>query len=177
VAFVSLGCAKNLVDSEVMLARLAESGALITGEESAADTVVVNTCGFLRAARDEAIVVLRDLVRRKRRGDLKRTVVAGCLVQRDGEQIRRLVPEVDALVGVNNREEVARAVWSTDQLIARNSLYVGPRAGGGKRTVAALKRLSNIERRTSARCAYAAIPGPGAPLHRPRNVWPLPRAA
>lgn len=115
VAFVSLGCAKNLVDSEKMLGELAESGAVLSGDEAAADTIVVNTCGFLESARDEALDVLRELAERKRAGRLRRIVVAGCLVQRDGEKIRQWVPEVDALVGVHHRGDVVRAVWRMDR--------------------------------------------------------------
>ena len=113
VGFVSLGCVKNLVDSEIMLARIAESGALLCADESAADTMVVNTCGFLAAARAEAIEVLRELAERKRQGTLRRIVVVGCLVQRDGEKLLEAVPEIDALVGVNNREDLPRAVWGS----------------------------------------------------------------
>jgi tRNA A37 methylthiotransferase MiaB len=113
VGFVSLGCVKNLVDSERMLAQIAESGALISADEDAADTIVVNTCGFLQAARAEVLEVLEELVERKRRGNLKRIVVVGCLVQRDGEKLLEAVPEIDALVGVHNRDDVAAAVWGT----------------------------------------------------------------
>ncbi len=112
VAFVSLGCAKNLVDSEKMLGQIAESGAILSGDETAADTVVVNTCGFLAAAREEALEIIEELAERKRDGNLKHIIVAGCLVQRDGEQLLKIVPEIDALVGVNNRDDVAKAVWS-----------------------------------------------------------------
>ncbi len=111
VGFVSLGCPKNLVDSEKMLGQIAESGAVITGDESVADTIVVNTCGFLEAARAEALDVIRDLAERKRRGELRHIIVAGCLVQRDGERLLDEVPEIDALVGVHDRDGVARAVW------------------------------------------------------------------
>jgi len=115
VGFVSLGCAKNLVDSEKMLGEIAESGAIISGDESMADTIVVNTCGFLEASRQEALETIRELADRKRYGTLRRLVVAGCLVQRDGEQLRDLIPEIDALVGVNNRQDVAPAVWGPRQ--------------------------------------------------------------
>ena len=110
VGFVSLGCAKNLVDSEKMLGQIAEAGAVITADESVADTMVVNTCGFLEAARQEALDVIRELAERKRRGELRRIVVVGCLVQRDGEKLCEIIPEIDALVGVNNRDDVARAI-------------------------------------------------------------------
>jgi len=116
VGFVSLGCVKNLVDSEKMLAQIAESGALISGDEDAADTIVVNTCGFLQAARAEVLDVLEELVERKRQGDLKRIVVVGCLVQRDGAKLLEAVPEIDALVGVHNRDDVTAAVWGRHPL-------------------------------------------------------------
>jgi len=170
VAFISLGCPKNLVDSEVMLARLAESGALITGDESVADTVVVNTCGFLGAAREEALGVLRELAQRKRRGDLKRIVVAGCLVQRDGEQIRRLVPEVDALVGVNNREDVARAVWSANRT-SQAGLSLGPCYGPAWSDRARLRLTPRhyaylrISEGCNQRCTFCTIPSIRGPMH------------
>ncbi len=110
VAFVSLGCAKNVVDSEKMLGQLAEAGCELTADEADADVMVINTCGFLEASRIEADDVIRDAVKLKRKGNLKRIVVAGCLVQRDKEAILERVKGIDALVGVNNRDDVVRAV-------------------------------------------------------------------
>ncbi len=109
VAFVSLGCAKNLVDSEKMLGQLAEAGCAICGEDDA-DVIVINTCGFLDASRVEADDVIRDATRRKKRGRTRRVVVAGCLVQRDKETILERITGIDALVGVNNRDDIVRAV-------------------------------------------------------------------
>lgn len=110
VSFVSLGCPKNLVDSEKMLGLIAEAGCPIVSPDDPADVVVVNTCGFLSASREEAVGILRELAEQKRAGDLKRIVVAGCLVQRDGRGLIGEIPEIDALVGVNNRHDVVRAV-------------------------------------------------------------------
>lgn len=109
VAFIALGCAKNLVDSEKMLGQLAEAGCVISGEDDA-EVAVVNTCGFLEASRVEADEVIGELVTRKREGGLKRVVVAGCLVQRDKQAILDRVTGIDALVGVNNRDDIVRAV-------------------------------------------------------------------
>jgi len=109
VAFVSLGCAKNLVDSEKMLGQLAEAGVIITTEDQA-EVVVVNTCGFLEASRTEADEVIRELVARKATGAIRRVVVAGCLVQRDKQALFERIEGIDALVGVNNRDDVVRAV-------------------------------------------------------------------
>lgn len=110
VAFVSLGCAKNLVDSEKMLGQLAEAGCTISGDEREADVMVINTCGFLDASRVESDGVIREALELKRDGAIKRVVVAGCLVQRDGEQMLDRLPGIDALVGVNNRDDIVRAV-------------------------------------------------------------------
>jgi len=109
VALVSLGCAKNLVDSEKMLGQLAEAGMTITTEDDA-EIVVVNTCGFLEASRTEADDVIEELVSRKRAGELSRVVVAGCLVQRDKDTLLQRIDGIDALVGVNNRDDIVRAV-------------------------------------------------------------------
>jgi ribosomal protein S12 methylthiotransferase len=110
VAFVSLGCAKNTVDSEKMLGQLAEAGCVITADESDAEAIVVNTCGFLQASRTEADEILREVILRKKDGVLKRVIAAGCLVQRDKEALALRVPGIDALVGVNNRDDIVRAV-------------------------------------------------------------------
>ena len=116
VAFVSLGCAKNLVDSEKMLGQLAEAGCAITADEADADTIVINTCGFLDASRIEADEIIREAVERKQNGRVKRVVVAGCLVQRDKKAILDRIEGIDALVGVNNRDDVVRAVLGRNGL-------------------------------------------------------------
>ena len=110
ISFVSLGCAKNLVDSEKMLGQLAEAGCAITADEEDAQVTVINTCGFLEASRTEADDVIREVVARKANGVLQRVVVAGCLVQRDKEAILDRIPGIDALVGVNNRDDIVLAV-------------------------------------------------------------------
>jgi ribosomal protein S12 methylthiotransferase len=110
VSFVSLGCAKNLVDSEKMLGQLAEAGCAITNDEDHADVMVINTCGFLEASRTEAEAIIGAALERKSAGKLKRVVVAGCLVQRDREEVLKRNPGIDSLVGVNNRDDIVRAV-------------------------------------------------------------------
>ncbi|MBX3394764.1 MAG: 30S ribosomal protein S12 methylthiotransferase RimO [Phycisphaerae bacterium] len=111
VSFVSLGCPKNLVDSEKMLGMLAEAGCpIVGGDTGTGDVMIVNTCGFLAASRDEAVGILREAAEQKNRGEIKRLVVAGCLVQRDGRGLLEDVPEIDALVGVHNRADIVRAV-------------------------------------------------------------------
>lgn len=97
VSFVSLGCAKNLVDTEVMIAKLGAAGYELVGEPDGADTVVINTCAFIDPAKAESTEVILERAQRKRRG--QQLVVAGCLAQRYGEQLHSLVPEIDGIVG------------------------------------------------------------------------------
>ncbi len=114
VAFVSLGCPKNLVDSEKMLGLLAEDGIAITPDHDEADAIIINTCGFLEASKTESLDVIREAIDAKKRaieeGTGKRVIVAGCLVQRHKAQLLNEVPEVDALVGVFDRENIVKAV-------------------------------------------------------------------
>lgn len=115
IAFISLGCAKNLVDSEKMLGELAEHGFAITTDPDDADAIVINTCGFLEASRREAHEAIAEAVGHKQTGRCSRVVVAGCLAQRDGRRLFEDVPGIDALVGVNNRQDVVRAVLGDTQ--------------------------------------------------------------
>lgn len=115
VAFVSLGCPKNLVDSEKMLGLLAQDGltpvaydAVDHGEP--VDAVVVNTCGFLEASKDESLSVIHEALERKAAGQVKRVIVAGCLVQRHRAKILEWAPGVDAMVGVFDRDRIVQAV-------------------------------------------------------------------
>lgn len=103
VAFVSLGCPKNLIDSETMLGSLAGEGFVVTGDYSNADVVVVNTCGFLSASRQESLDAIRKMLALKEKGDVRRVVVAGCMVGNYREMLDRETPGVDALVSVNDR--------------------------------------------------------------------------
>ncbi|MBM3494082.1 MAG: 30S ribosomal protein S12 methylthiotransferase RimO [Armatimonadetes bacterium] len=108
VQLINLGCAKNVVDSEEMLGALALDGFAIKGQGRRADVVVINTCGFLKASKAESLGAIRDATRRKRRGEVGRVVVAGCLVQRCSDELAKL-PDVDALIGTGLNGAVARA--------------------------------------------------------------------
>ncbi len=107
VGFISLGCAKNLIDSETMLGRIAAEGFVLTPDHNHADIVVVNTCGFLDASRQESLDTIRELIGRKADGQVQRVVVAGCMVAEYRDMLIDAVPQVDALVGVNDREALA----------------------------------------------------------------------
>lgn len=106
---VTLGCPKNLVDSERMLGILREDGYELVREPEGADFVLVNTCGFIRSAREESLATIREMVRLKRRGRVGGVIVAGCLAEREKEALLEACPGVDQLVGVFARDEIARA--------------------------------------------------------------------
>jgi ribosomal protein S12 methylthiotransferase len=109
-AFVSLGCPKNLVDSERMLGKLAQDGYALRADADGADVVVVNTCGFIEPARQESLGVIREMLELKQRGRVGAVVVAGCLAERHQELLLDQVPGVDQIVGVFGRDEIAVAV-------------------------------------------------------------------
>lgn len=115
IAFVSLGCAKNLVDSEKMLGTLAASGFELVSDHDRADAVVVNTCGFLEASKEESLEVIHEAIDRKQRGDLKRVIVAGCLVQRHRAKLLEWAPGIDAMIGVFDRDHIIEAVTGIDR--------------------------------------------------------------
>jgi ribosomal protein S12 methylthiotransferase len=109
VGFVSLGCPKNLVDSEVMMGMLAQAGAELTPSAEDADVIVVNTCSFIGSAQQESIDTILEMARHKTGGKAKRLVVAGCLVERFHDEIRKNIPEVDAVVGTGELEKILAA--------------------------------------------------------------------
>jgi ribosomal protein S12 methylthiotransferase len=109
-AFVSLGCPKNTVDSERMLGKLAQDGYAFQSSADGADVVVVNTCGFIEPARQESLAVIREMLALKRAGKVGAVVVAGCMAERQREVLLENVPEVDQIVGVFGREDIAAVV-------------------------------------------------------------------
>src|SRR5213080_1951042 len=113
LAFVSLGCPKNTVDSERMLGKLAQDGYALTPDADGADVVVVNTCGFIEPARQESLAVIRDMLELKKQGRVGAVVVAGCLAERKKDDLLKEVPDVDHIVGVFGREEISQVVELT----------------------------------------------------------------
>ena len=123
VGFVSLGCPKNLVDSEVMMGTLRQAGYEITSSAEDAETVVVNTCGFIESAKQESIEAILEATRLKEEGKAKRIVVAGCLVERYRDDLMKELPEVDAFIGTN---EVTRILEATNENTNFRSLPLLP---------------------------------------------------
>ncbi len=108
IGFVSLGCPKNLVDSEVMMGLLKTGGHEVTASQREAEIIVVNTCGFIESAKQESIDTILEMAQEKERGNCRRLVVAGCLVERYRREILESVPEVDAVVGTNELPAILR---------------------------------------------------------------------
>lgn len=110
ISMVSLGCPKNLVDAEMMLASLKDAGFEITPYENEADAVIINTCGFIGDAKKEAIENILDVARYKEEGNLKALVVTGCLAERYRDDIMSEMPEVDAVVGIGSNKDIVNIV-------------------------------------------------------------------
>ncbi len=125
VAFVSLGCPKNLVDSERMLGLLAADGLAITPHADQADAIIINTCGFLEASKDESMREINDAIAMKESGQCKRVIVAGCLVQRHKTKLLDAAPGIDRLVGVFDREHIVEAVRGVENPRQAHGHYLG----------------------------------------------------
>lgn len=110
VGMVSLGCPKNQVDAELMLAKLAEAGYQLTPNESEADVVIINTCGFIEDAKREAIDNILDVAANKQYGNLRGLIVTGCLAERYRDEVAKEFPEVDAVVGIGKNDDIADIV-------------------------------------------------------------------
>ncbi len=161
VALISLGCAKNLVNSEQMLCLLADAGYEIVPDPDGADAVIINTCGFIDAAKSEAIDNILEMAQLKAAGRLKKIIVAGCLTERYRGEVRKELPEVDALLGVGSFGEIVE--------VLRETLAGAPsdRFGDHNAPVEEIGRYLTtgpgwaylrIAEGCDNRCAYCAIP-------------------
>ena len=110
IGAVSLGCSKNRVDTELMLGRLSEAGYSLTGDPSKADVIIVNTCGFIDDAKEESINTILEMAQYKNTGSLKALVVTGCLSGRYKGDLSKLLPEVDAFLGITAQNSICETV-------------------------------------------------------------------
>ncbi len=124
VGFVSLGCPKNLVDSEVMMGYLARAGAELSPRAEDADVIVVNTCSFIESAQQESVNAILEIAGLKTSGKAKKLVVAGCLVERFRDEIRNRIPEVDAVVGTGELQNILAATGVAPAPAQSNSPFV-----------------------------------------------------
>ena len=161
VFFVPLGCAKNLVDSERMIAQLQAAGMQMVDDAAGADVAVVNTCGFIEPAQREAIDILLELGELKKTGELKAIVAAGCLTQRYREEFLTELPEVDAALGTGSYQDIVEAVHGA--LRGERVARFGDAAQAGLSGARALltpqySAYLRIAEGCDNRCAYCVIP-------------------
>lgn len=177
VALVSLGCPKNLVDSEKMLALLADGQCIVGAPMEQADVIVVNTCGFLKAARDESLGVIHEALEHKAAGRAKRVIVAGCLVNRDRSKLFELAPGIDAIIGVNQREQLLAAVMGKSlrqgMVKALSDSPTGALASDAGRFRLTPRHTAylRIAEGCSQRCTFCTIPAIRGPFRsKPRRT-------
>ena len=164
VALVSLGCPKNLVDSEKLAAHLAEAGCLVGADADEADAIVVNTCGFLSAAREESLEVISEALSLKESGSAKRVIVAGCLVNRDGDELFDVAAGIDAIVGINDRQAIVQAVLGDERVSTISDAgAVGDDRGRFRLTLPHTAYL-RIAEGCSRHCTFCTIPSIRGPF-------------
>lgn len=161
IGLISLGCAKNLVDSEHMLALLRAAGWEITEDMAEADVGVVNTCGFIEAAKSEAIETILETAQCKQTGKMKGLVVTGCLVQRYAEEMQKELPEIDAICGTGSYENIVDAANAA--LGGQKAAYMADMAaaaldGDRNRLTPSYTAYFKIAEGCSNRCGYCIIP-------------------
>jgi ribosomal protein S12 methylthiotransferase len=174
VALVHLGCARNLIDSELMLGRFAEAGLMVSGDDRGVDAVVLNTCSFIGPAREESEDAMRALIERKRAGELSVVVVAGCMVQRYAHELEERFPEIDLFAEISDYRALAS---SLAELLAGGSpeRYLASERPGAERegsrlfaTPASYAYL-RVSHGCDHDCSFCAIPSiRGA--HRSKDV-------
>lgn len=161
VGMVSLGCAKNRVDGEMILATLQKQGYALVNDAADADVAIVNTCGFIEDAKKESIDEILELARLKKEGRIRAIVVTGCLAERYREEIRKELPEADAVVGIGANTDIAEIIGQT--LAGQNPESFPPKSrlplyGERVHSTPAYSSYIKVAEGCDSRCAYCAIP-------------------
>lgn len=163
IAIISLGCNKNLVDSEIMAGYLRQGGFALIKEPAEAEVIIVNTCGFIESAKQEAIDTILEMAQYKKNGACRALIVTGCLAQRYAPQLREQLPEADAILGVYDYDRITETVQKA--LAGERSVFA---AGSAEYLDTAARRVLSTPPGTAYlkiaegcdnRCAYCAIPG------------------
>jgi len=161
IGFISLGCPKNQIDTEIMLRRLIDKGYEITSDETDAEIVIINTCGFTEEAKKESIDNILDVAWLKEHGKLKKIIVTGCMAERYPEEIKKEMPEVDGILGVGSIKEIEKAVEAAEKgefftsLLPKDELELG---GDRVLTTPEYTAYLKIAEGCDNRCAFCAIP-------------------
>lgn len=162
ILFVSLGCDKNLVDSEVMLGLIREKGFELTNEEERADIIVVNTCCFINDAKEESVTTILEMAEYKKNGNLKGLIVTGCMAQRYKEEIQKEIPEVDAILGTTSYDEIGSVIDSVlqgNKAIKMKDLQYVPSAQTTRvNTTGGYYSYLKIAEGCDKHCTYCIIP-------------------
>lgn len=160
--FVSLGCDKNLVDSEKMLALLVHHDMEITDVAEEAEVIIINTCGFIQDAKEESIETILEMAELKKRGPCRALIVTGCLAQRYTEEIQKEIPEVDAVVGTTACDQIATAVEQSlagkNTVLMRDLDYLPVDFTERLPGVSGYSSSLKIAEGCSKRCTYCIIP-------------------
>ena len=158
VLIVSLGCSKNLVDSEIMTGELIKNGFEITGDAESADVIVVNTCAFIDEAKSEAIDTILEMNTYRDRGQLKKLIVTGCMAERYKDEILRELPEVDAIVGVSRFDEIASVIKDEGDTFLGNENAAYPEQAKREISTPFYTAYLKIAEGCDNNCTYCAIP-------------------
>ena len=158
VLIVSLGCSKNLVDSEIMTGELIKNGFEITGDAESADVIVVNTCAFIDEAKSEAIDTILEMNTYRDRGHLKKLIVTGCMAERYKDEILRELPEVDAIVGVSRFDEIASVIKDEGDTFLGNENAEYPEQAKREISTPFYTAYLKIAEGCDNNCTYCAIP-------------------
>ncbi|NSJ87886.1 30S ribosomal protein S12 methylthiotransferase RimO [Coprococcus sp. MSK.21.13] len=158
VLLISLGCDKNLVDSEVMLGLLNKAGYQLTNDETEADVVVVNTCAFISDAKEESINTIIEMGELKKTGKLKKLIVAGCLSQRYKDEIMKELPEIDVIIGATNYDKIVEAIGTDEESIIDDINYTPRPIAERIVTTNASMAYFKIAEGCNKLCTYCIIP-------------------
>lgn len=167
---MALGCPKNVVDSEKMLAQMGGEGFLIGADADGADVVVINTCGFIEPAREEAFEAIENAVKSKRNGNIGKIVVTGCLAQKMGAELTEKYADVDAVVGLGDRDKIADVISGLFKTEER-SIYIGGDEkivhddSGRLLITAGHWAYLRISEGCSRKCSFCTIPEIRGPFH------------
>lgn len=161
VGMVSLGCNKNQVDAERMLFDISKAGYQLVADAALADIAIINTCGFIESAKQEAIETILEFARLKQEGRIKKIIITGCLAERYREEVAELIPEADAVVGIGCNKDIKKIL---DRVLANENVQSYgektdlPMTGGRIRTTLPFFSYLKIAEGCSNRCSYCAIP-------------------
>ncbi len=158
VLLISLGCDKNLVDSEVMLGLLNKAGHELTNDENEAEAVVINTCAFISDAKEESINTIIEMGRLKKTGRLKKLIVAGCLSQRYKDEIMKELPEIDVIIGATNYDKIVEAIGTDEEVIVDDINYTPEPVSERIVTTNASMAYFKIAEGCNKMCTYCIIP-------------------